>query len=643
MLLFHSYYQFGRSFVYVQGGPDRNQQLEDLQPVEQGIISPEALKVAEDVDVQRLDERNCINDALQPQVQLDEVNPSETILKRYTKQQIEEGPDYDGVRSFMLDSQNKQLGPFQLQETLGKGGFGEVYKALDTRLGREVAIKVIKPEPLNYAEFWVDKIPKAIAEARKMASFSHGNITPVHDIGIARNESGYPEGIFMVMSLSREKSLQEKLDEIGSMDEEQKLDLADKKLVGTMEALQVLHQKGMIHRDLKPDNILISDAGYYQLTDFGLVQLTESYQGEKILEPEEEEGSIIGTPAFMSPEQALGNADFRSDLFSYGLTLYTLLTGGKMGFEGKSLIGIMSRIVDYQKDSHTKQQEWEQSLVEAKVSPNLRKYILQLLAPKPEDRPQNYAEDFKKAIALDKRYFLSFKYKAKKIASSARRNISKLGKLLPFLNSELPEENIELQETQSSVAPAVDVSPIAETIDLPASQGENEGAELNREQIRIAETIDLPSPAADAGQADNAVKEAPRPETTEINPHQDIPEMEFKRQGELVSLGNRFNLNTRQKFSEDEFSHVYRGIDLQSNKNIVITVLKNQQPGALINLSSYIDELKLTNPEAEPIGIGRYIDGNNNPQVFIVTPNRQIFDQIQDKIKQGARSLQKTI
>ncbi len=216
----------------------------------------------------------------------------------------------------MALSSGTKLGPYEIQSPLGAGGMGEVYRARDTRLGRDVAIKVLPEALVNDA----DRLRRFEQEARTIAALNHPNILGIHDIGA---HDGAP---FLVSELLEGQTLREKLDS-GPLP----LRCAIEYALGIAQGLAAAHEKGIVHRDLKPENVFITRDGRVKVLDFGLAKLVRPEWQESVVtltNPATLPGMVMGTVGYMSPEQVRGEpSDARADIFSFGTVLYEMLTG----------------------------------------------------------------------------------------------------------------------------------------------------------------------------------------------------------------------------------------------------------------------------------------------------------------------------
>ena len=218
-------------------------------------------------------------------------------------------------------SSGAKLGPFEIIAPLGAGGMGEVYRARDTRLGREVAIKVL-PEAFAADP---DRLRRFEQEARAIAALNHPHICQLHDVG-----PGY-----LVLEYVQGQALR------GPMAVDRAVHLA----LQVASALEIAHQRGILHRDLKPANILVTPEGTTKLLDFGIAKLMRgNREGPEDL-THTIEGAVVGTAAYMSPEQAEGKPlDARSDIFSFGAVLYELLSGTP-AFAGTTTAQVVSAVL----------------------------------------------------------------------------------------------------------------------------------------------------------------------------------------------------------------------------------------------------------------------------------------------------------
>ena len=218
----------------------------------------------------------------------------------------------------MTISAGTRLGPYEIVSPLGAGGMGEVYRARDTRLGREVAVKVL---PANRAQD-PDALARLEREAQAVAALSHPNILAIHDLGT-------DQGVFFVVTeLLEGETLRNRLAS-STLPWRKAVEIG----AAIADGLAGAHLKGVVHRDLKPDNIFITRDGRVKILDFGLARLApvisqQDQTSAPTTPPQTEPGILMGTVGYMSPEQARGSsADTRSDVFSLGCVLYEMLTG----------------------------------------------------------------------------------------------------------------------------------------------------------------------------------------------------------------------------------------------------------------------------------------------------------------------------
>jgi serine/threonine protein kinase len=267
-------------------------------------------------------------------------------------------------------SANARLGHYEIKSVLGVGGMGEVYRARDTRLNRDVAIKVLLEEGIVNA----DSRSRFEREARAVAALNHPNIVVVHDFGVEAGQQ------YIVSELIEGESLRSLL--TGKPIPARKLlDIATQ----VADGLAAAHAAGIVHRDLKPENIMLTRDGRVKILDFGLARHSPSKDSSAgDLEPTSapdatrhltHEGAVMGTASYMSPEQAVGKAvDYRTDQFSFGLILYELASG-KRAFARNSAVETMAAIV-----------REDPPALEEKLPAPLKWIIDRCLAKEPEQR-----------------------------------------------------------------------------------------------------------------------------------------------------------------------------------------------------------------------------------------------------------------
>jgi Tol biopolymer transport system component len=264
---------------------------------------------------------------------------------------------------------NSTISHYRIVSKIGAGGMGEVYRAIDTRLDREVAIKVL-PSSLSKDE---DRLRRFEQEARATSALNHPNILTVYDIG---THEGSP---FIVAELLEGEELRDELNH-GAIALRKAVDYATQIASG----LAAAHAKGIVHRDLKPENIFVTTDGRVKILDFGLAKLRplshavdsrSDIETQKVLT---DPGVVMGTVGYMSPEQVRGrDTDHRSDIFSFGVILYETLSG-KRAFGGESMVEVMNAIL--------KEEPPELSETSAKTNPALEQIVRRCLEKKPEMR-----------------------------------------------------------------------------------------------------------------------------------------------------------------------------------------------------------------------------------------------------------------
>ena len=264
---------------------------------------------------------------------------------------------------------DSRLGPYEIASLIGAGGMGEVYRARDSRLGREVAIKVLPPafaaDP--------DRLQRFEQEARATAALNDPNIVAIYDVGTF---DGRP---FVVTELLDGETLRAALG--GGA-------LPLRKAIGygqqIARALAAAHRRGIVHRDLKPENMFVTRDGLVKLLDFGLAKLTEGAAGRHSAVSTTAVGVILGTAGYMSPEQAKGEpADHRSDIFSFGTVLYEMLSGQR-AFQGDSPVETLSAIL--------KEQPPDLTLVVPGLAPGLARIVDRCLEKNRDERFQSAAD-----------------------------------------------------------------------------------------------------------------------------------------------------------------------------------------------------------------------------------------------------------
>jgi CheY-like chemotaxis protein/tRNA A-37 threonylcarbamoyl transferase component Bud32 len=253
---------------------------------------------------------------------------------------------------------------YEIMAVVGRGGMGTVYRAKDLELGQEVAIKTLRPEFLADDSI----LERFKSEIRLTYRITHRNVVRTHYFG------EWSGAYYLTMEFVEGITLRQLIDTRG------RLGIPSTLAIGTQlaESLAVAHSQGVIHRDIKPQNLLLDAEGALKVMDFGIARLSERTSGLT------EVGLVVGTPAYMSPEQLLADQlDERSDLYSTGLVLYECVTG-RLPYEAKSTVALISKILSVSPDPP--------AVINPEVPTALSSLIMRLIAREPDDRVQSAQE-----------------------------------------------------------------------------------------------------------------------------------------------------------------------------------------------------------------------------------------------------------
>jgi len=290
----------------------------------------------------------------------------------------------------------RTLSHYRIVGEISRGGMGVVYRATDVQLGRDVALKVLPEDLLHDAE----RRARLLQEARAASALEHPHIAVIHEVGEA-------EGVtFIAMELIRGEKLADLLAR-GPLRAARALELA----IETAEGLARAHETGIVHRDLKPANVMVTEDGHAKIIDFGLAKVATLASSDdataSVRSPRTAEGVVVGTAAYMSPEQARGDqVDRRSDIFALGLTLYEMATG-RPAFQGRSSLDTLQAILTQPVPPLP-----AMSGMPAETMSDLQRIIAKCTAKDPDERYQGM-----KDVVVDLR--------------AARRRLESSGQVLP--------------------------------------------------------------------------------------------------------------------------------------------------------------------------------------------------------------------
>src|SRR4029077_17875632 len=274
-----------------------------------------------------------------------------------------------------------KIGPYEILSPIGAGGMGEVYRAHDSRLGREVALKIL---PESFARDQ-DRLHRFEQEARAVAALSHPNILAIHDVG---QHNGSP---FLVSELLEGEALRDVL-EHGALSQRKAIEYG----VQIAQGLAAAHEKGIVHRDLKPENLFLTKDGRAKILDFGLAKLAQTNVERKVSDgvtltsARTAAGMVMGTASYMAPEQVRGEpTDPRTDIFAFGAVLFEMLSGHR-AFRRDTPAETMTAVL--------KEDPAELADPTHPISPALDRIMRRCLEKSPEQRFQS-AEDLAFALS----------------------------------------------------------------------------------------------------------------------------------------------------------------------------------------------------------------------------------------------------
>ena len=373
--------------------------------------------------------------------------------------------------------EGQSLGKYRVLEPLGRGGMARVYRAYHPQLDRYVAVKVLRSDLVEEEDF----LARFKREARAVAALRHPNIVRVFDFDVQ-------QGVYyMVIELLEGDSLRTRLNDYRAREEQMPLGDVARILLDVLEGLQYAHSEGMVHRDVKPGNILLSRSGQAVLTDFGIAQIIGGTRYTV-------SGALMGTLNYMSPEQGLeGECDARSDIYSLGIVLYEILTGDPP-FDADTPLAILMKHVNDPLPPPRK--------MEPSIPRPLERVVLKALAKRREQRYQS-ADEMAQAL--------------RKAVKKARIDLpERISLPLSFTTAEAPSESVVVL-SGTARAKVVDVEFSVE--DTDANLGERLAAEAAAVSSQMAGNAAPAQPELEAAVAERPAMEAVVPPSKELPSH----------------------------------------------------------------------------------------------------------------------------
>jgi serine/threonine protein kinase/WD40 repeat protein len=397
---------------------------------------------------------------------LDSVAPSavsggDTAAFSWVDKPAQEEKEDDGLAPPLAPDEIGRLGPYRVLKVLGEGGMGKVFLAEDPNLQRAVALKVMKA---SLAKNTTAR-QRFLREARLAAKIEHDHIVHIYQVG---EDRGIP---FLAMQLLKGASLEDLLNRSLALKTKQVLRIG----IQIAEGLAAAHEHGMIHRDIKPGNIWIESTGggRVKILDFGLARTSQGEVGIT------QSGTILGTPAYMPPEQARGEKlDYRCDLYSLGCVLYRMATG-EMPLKGHDTMSMLMSLALQEPTAPIK--------VNPEIPPALSDLIMKLLAKDPQQRPASAKEVVQALKAMERAGNSPTPTETALLSPSLLQPASELPMAIPLPDSKSPDPYATAPAPKKSTPPSVpSPSGRAEPRKGPVAAGEGAGRKRRKKPLVLA-------------------------------------------------------------------------------------------------------------------------------------------------------------